>query len=116
MAYEFLESNNIKLPELYNLGFAHNNCHGFCVKSGQKQATLLHNTQPEVYAFAEDEQEAFKQTLPIKRQSQVGYIRKVEKGVTKYLTLKDWRENYLGITPDNDMMGCGCFTSGELDE
>ena len=44
-AYAFLEKRSIALPELYELGFSHNNCGGFCIKSGQQQqATLLYRS------------------------------------------------------------------------
>lgn len=46
---KFLSSTGIKEPELYKLGFEHNNCSGGCVRSGKKQWKLLYEKLPEVY-------------------------------------------------------------------
>lgn len=43
----------IKEPELYGMGFTHNNCSGGCVRSGKKQWAHLLRTLPEVYAERE---------------------------------------------------------------
>jgi len=40
-------------PRLYGMGFHHNNCGGFCVKSGHAQFALLLRTMPERYAYHE---------------------------------------------------------------
>ncbi len=36
-------------PRLYDYGFMHNNCGGFCVRAGQAHYYLLHKTLPEKY-------------------------------------------------------------------
>jgi len=40
-------------PELYKLGFEHNNCSGGCVRAGKKQWKLLLEKLPDVYAERE---------------------------------------------------------------
>ncbi len=50
---EFLEKASIKQPELYSLGFAHNNCSGGCVRAGKKQWMMLYQKLPDVYADRE---------------------------------------------------------------
>ena len=49
----FLKEANIQEPILYQLGFAHNNCSGGCVRAGKKQWKLLYEKLPEVYAERE---------------------------------------------------------------
>ena len=41
--------NNIEIPELYKMGFEHNNCSGGCVRSGKRQWVHLYKTSPDVY-------------------------------------------------------------------
>lgn len=47
---EVLKKYDIEKPELYQLGFAHNNCYGRCVKAGQGHYKLLKGSLPEVFA------------------------------------------------------------------
>lgn len=44
-----LKKYDIEKPELYKLGFTHNNCHGRCVKAGQGHYKLLKEQLPEVF-------------------------------------------------------------------
>lgn len=46
---EVLKKYNIRRPELYDYGFAHNNCNGRCVKAGQGHYKLLKDRMPEVF-------------------------------------------------------------------
>jgi 3'-phosphoadenosine 5'-phosphosulfate sulfotransferase (PAPS reductase)/FAD synthetase len=45
----FLSASGISQPELYRLGFTHNNCSGGCVRAGKKHWKLLYEKLPEVY-------------------------------------------------------------------
>ena len=114
-AYEFLGKYSIALPELYNLGFAHNNCGGFCIKSGQQQATLLYRKLPNDYLWFESQEERLREVLPKYRHQYIGHIRKVTKGISRWYTLREWRTEVLEKqdNPDieNDSMGCACFTT-----
>ncbi len=55
---KMLADAGIQPPRLYDLGFPHNNCGGFCVKAGQAQFVHLLKTMPERYAWHEAEEEA----------------------------------------------------------
>lgn len=48
----FIEAG-IEIPELYKLGFAHNNCAGGCVRAGKRSWKLLLEKLPEVYSARE---------------------------------------------------------------
>lgn len=50
---KFLRDANIDEPELYKLGFLHNNCSGGCVRAGKKHWKVLYEKLPEVYAERE---------------------------------------------------------------
>lgn len=51
-----LKKHNIEEPELYKLGFSHNNCNGCCVRAGQQHFRHLREVMPDVFAkFVEQE-------------------------------------------------------------
>ena len=96
----------IKHPRLYDHGFSHNNCGGFCVKSGAGQFKKLLKTFPERYQRHEDEQEKL-----FTRIKPHGFLRMTIDKKTKYLTLKEFREHVEndGQIDMFDIGGCGCF-------
>lgn len=103
---DVLDRAGIEPPRLYEMGFPHNNCGGFCVKTGQKQMKLLLEKFPERYMWHEEQQEKL-----FARIGKHGFIRKQIDGALKYLTLKEFRE-LLERGESADMYpqeGCGCF-------
>ena len=58
--FDWLQAEGIAPPSLYDLGFAHANCGGFCVQMGQKDARRLLLANPERYAYHEDREQAFR--------------------------------------------------------
>lgn len=102
-----LEKLGINPPRLYEMGFEHNNCGGFCVKTGQRQMALLLKTLPDRYMWHEQEQEKL-----FKRIGQHGFIRRTVHGRLSYLSLKQFRE----IVESGEKVqmfqdgSCGCFT------
>lgn len=101
----------IRLPRLYGMGYPHNNCGGFCVKSGHAGMALLLRTQPDRYAFAEGEEIRIRDFLD----ADVTILTdRSGDGKKKPLTLTRFRERLeadaqcgLGL---EDWGGCGCFT------
>lgn len=101
-----LDRIGIDPPRLYDMGFEHNNCGGFCVKSGQRQMAHLLKVMPSRYKWHETEQEKL-----FKEIGKHGFIKRTTKGVTEYLTLKEFRE-WLesGGAPQLYQDGaCACF-------
>lgn len=100
----------IKIPRLYEMGFLHNNCGGFCCKAGLKQFATLLETMPGRYAHHEAEME---KTMASIGETARPFLRKVVDGKTTYLTLREFREKYesgeIKVSP-YDHGGCGCFT------
>lgn len=79
-----LERAGIKPPRLYELGFAHNNCGGFCVKGGQAQFERLLRTMPERYAYHERREQELREFLD----ADVAIIR--DRGFPERLAYKGW--------------------------
>jgi len=46
----FLEKAGIREPEMYRLGFSHNNCYGGCVRAGKRQWQMLYRKLPDVFS------------------------------------------------------------------
>jgi len=102
-----LDTLGVEPPSLYELGFPHNNCGGFCVKTGQKQMKLLLEKLPERYAWHEERQERLFEKIGKRH----GFIRRTTDGVMAYLSLKEFREliERGGKAEGWVEEGCGCF-------
>ena len=96
----------VQHPRLYDYNFAHNNCGGFCVKSGQAQFLKLLRVFPDRYRRHEEKQEElFTKIKPH------GFIRVTVDKKINYMSLKQFRE-YVedqGKVDLFDIGGCGCF-------
>lgn len=106
--FQILDDYDLEVPRLYRLGFAHNNCGGFCVKAGQAHYANLLRALPDVYARHEEAQERLMAELPTARP----FLRMVRDKKTHYLTLREFREHLEagGETLEFDFGGCGCFS------
>lgn len=105
-----LKKNNIELPRLYKMGFAHNNCGGGCVKAGQAQWAALLKEMPDRYKYFEDRQNKMMAEIPTARP----FLRKTENGELKYLTLTRFKEMVRQEPQQVDAFdwgGCGCFVT-----
>lgn len=99
----------LRIPRLYDLGFAHNNCGGACVKGGQAQWVRLLEVFPGRFAKVE----AFEQRMRDRLGKDVSILRDRTGGTTTPLTLAALRAR-VESQPDQldlfDEGGCGCFT------
>ena len=96
-------------PRLYDMGFPHNNCGGFCVKAGQAHFALLLERMPERYAEHEVEEAKFQKLIG----KPVTVMRDRSGKKTTPLSMKEFRERQeqsrVGSFDDLDWGGCGCF-------
>ena len=105
-----LDKYGIKKPRLYNFGYEHNNCGGFCCKAGLVQFERLYRTNPERYLYHEAEMQ---RSMDLIGSTARPFLRQVQGGELKYLTLREFREQLEAGTaelPMFDSAGCGCFT------
>ena len=86
--------------DLYELGFEHNNCHGACIKAGQRQWALLWYYYPNVYRTWEIREAQWRE-----KNGEYSILKKRMDGKTVYLTLKEFRENYLEPALSNPQEG-----------
>ena len=101
-----LASTGIALPRLYDLGFQHNNCGGFCVKSGQAQFALLLKCFPERYAWHEKQQEKTFEHMG----KRYPFIRKAVNKIDYFLSMQEFKE-WIQSGGDYDKFdwgGCAC--------
>lgn len=104
-----LHDEGIKPPRLYEMGFPHNNCGGFCIKAGQAQFKLLLEKMPGRYAYHEKREQEIRSFL----NKDVSVLRDRRGGNTKGvpLTLRDFRVRLERDEKDlekNEWGGCGC--------
>jgi hypothetical protein len=107
MMIDWAKEQGLKPPRLYALGFAHNNCGGGCVRSGQGQFKMLLDIMPERFAVWEAKEQEIRDHLG----KDVTILKKTENGVTRNLTLRELRENQQDVDM-LDIGGCGCFIDG----
>lgn len=103
-----IDDRDIELPVMYEKGFMHNNCGGFCPKAGQAHYANLLEKSPDVYAYHENQQQQLFKDLPTAR----AFIRVTRNKQINYLTLKEFREHLQsgGEFIAGDNKGCGCFS------
>lgn len=114
-----LREQKIEPPRLYGLGFAHNNCGGFCVKAGFGHFANLLRTMPERYAYHEAKEQEFRAMVGrtdisiLKRQTSSDG--KTRDGYVP-ITLRQLREELQsgGQCDMFDIGGCGCFSDEGL--
>lgn len=103
---DYSEQFGIKRPRLYDMGFGHNNCGGFCVKAGLGHFKLLHEKMPERYRWHEEQE---KETIALGGKP---FLRKTMFGVLSYYTMERYRKEFLekGLADEDkfDIGGCSC--------
>ena len=103
-----IKDQGIEPPRLYAMGFAHNNCGGFCIKAGHGHFANLLRTMPERYAQHEAAEIALQEIVG--RQHTI--MRDREGGETATISMREFRQRIeSGHQPDLfDLGGCGCFS------
>lgn len=98
----------LKPPRLYDMGFPHNNCGGFCVKQGHAAFANLLQQMPDRFAYHEAKEQEFRDRTG----KHASILRDRTGGETKPFTLTEFRERAEKagdqLTLD-DWGGCGCM-------
>lgn len=129
--FKNLEADGIKQPRLYEMGFSHNNCGGFCVRAGQGHFINLLKQKRDLYLYHESKEQEMREYLgrddlsiltrqkfshyEMVKDEETGEIEQVAQYKKIPLTLRQLREeweNGLGKQIDMfDIGGCGCFAN-----
>lgn len=115
---QWLEQEGIEPPRLYEMGFSHNNCGGFCVKAGLGQFYRLYKQMPERYRYHEQKEQELREYLG----KDVSFLRQTRGGELKHITMREFREQIEAAEQHHtqleidlfDIGGCGCFV--DIDE
>ena len=102
----------MELPSLYSLGFAHNNCGGFCVRAGQGHFANLLKTKPELFNYHENKEQELIRNIG----KDVTILRKTKNKKRYNYSLKELREDLQSKNCDIDLTdvgGCGCFVTDD---
>ena len=101
------QARGIQPPALYEVGFSHANCGGFCVKAGQAHFALLYRTNKERYLYHAEKEAQFRREI----NSRVTILRDRRGGKTKPMSLYEFAARLdRGEAYDQDEWGgCGCF-------
>jgi hypothetical protein len=96
-------------PRLYAWKMGHNNCGGFCIKAGLGHYKALYAAAPERYAQFEAQEQDVYDSIG----KQHPFLRKVVNGTLRYITLAEYRTEFLevgAVTADEstEFGGCGC--------
>ena len=100
-----VSADGLPKQRLYEMGFPHNNCGGFCIKAGQKHFKHLLEKMPERYEHHEKQEQELRDYL----KKNVAILRDRRGGTTTPLTLKQLRERNIKDVDPYDWGGCGCF-------
>lgn len=105
---EYCNKMGIRAPRLYEIGFSHNNCGGFCVKAGLAQFKRLLETMPERYEYHAQRERETREKNPKSRP----FLRMTVDKEMIYMTMDEYREylqkNQLTGEDLFDYGGCGC--------
>jgi hypothetical protein len=112
MMLDWLKREGIAPPRLYAMGFAHNNCGGFCIKAGLGHFARLYRAMPDRYRQHERAEQDFRDYLG---RQDVTVARDWATKPPKNITLRELRERIdAGQQPDMfDIGGCGCFVDDD---
>ena len=105
--FNWLRDYNIDPPRLYDMGFPHNNCGGFCIKAGQAHFKLLYEKMPERFMYHAQKEQEMRDLLG----KDVSILRRQRNGKRHNLTLLELKEEIDAQTDETDpfdLGGCGC--------
>jgi hypothetical protein len=109
---QWAKDEGLQTPRLYDLGFAHNNCGGGCVRAGQGQFKKLLDVMPDRFAVWEQKEREMQEFLG----KDVTILSETKEGIKRPLPLIELRrrsEQNPTLIDEIDLGGCGCFFQDE---
>lgn len=118
---EELKTEGIEVPRLYELGFSHNNCGGFCFKAGIGHFKNLYEKDKNLYLKMENRETMLAKQIYEKTGKEYAILNRTRNGVKRPFPLSELRseleseQHQLTIDELCDVGGCGCFSDMEED-
>lgn len=104
------ERDGLDPPRIYDEGFPHNNCKGFCTKAGHAQFLHLLKNRPTVFMENATEEDAFRRRTG----KDVAVMKDRRGGASKPLPMLEFKRQVesgeLKVNPRDWGKGCQCFT------
>lgn len=104
------ERDGIDPPRIYDEGFPHNNCNGFCVKAGHAHFLHLLKTRPDVFEYHAKREREFRDRTG----ENVAVLRDRRNKTTTPLPMYEFKRQVesgqLKVNPRDWGKGCRCFT------
>lgn len=113
---EELKNEGIKVPRLYNLGFSHNNCGGFCFKAGIGHFKNLYEKDKNLFLKMENKEARLIDRIKSKTGKDYAILNRTKNGVKNPYPLSELRKSLDGQAEQltlfecQDIGGCGCFS------
>lgn len=105
-----IKKYGIRQPLLYDLGFRHNNCGGFCVNAGHAHYEKLYHVLPDVYTHAME----FEQALREETGKNISYMSRSIHGKKQPYTLAEHKQRIENKELIRGGYGqCSCFLDME---
>jgi len=97
----------IILPKLYQEGFAHNNCGGFCFRAGIGHFKQLYLKRPKTYDYHMNKESELREQIG----KDVSILKRFGGSYTLYKLKQDFIRNgtQLSFDEELDIGGCSCF-------
>lgn len=109
------ERDEIDPPRIYDEGFPHNNCNGFCVKAGHAHFAHLLRARPEVFDYHAQKEREFRERTG----KDVAVLRDRRGGTIKPLPMLEFKRQIESGEREYDRndwgKGCQCFTPDQTD-
>jgi 3'-phosphoadenosine 5'-phosphosulfate sulfotransferase (PAPS reductase)/FAD synthetase len=112
--FRWMKAEGLRPSRMYDFGFAHDNCGGYCCRAGAGHFLNLLRVLPDRYAVHEGKEQDMREFLG----KDVSVLRDRANGGTKPLTLRELRERHeagdktLSLF-DDEIGGCGCFVEAD---
>jgi hypothetical protein len=115
--FRMLKAAGIKKPRLYDMGFSHNNCGGFCVRGGQGHFINLLKENRDLFLYHEGKEQEMREYL---KRDDISILTRTVDTKEETLTLRMLRDEWDSGQGNQidlfDIGGCGCFANYDKEE
>lgn len=110
--------DGVGVPRMYQMGFPHHNCGGFCCRAGQGHFKMLLEEMPKVFDYHADREARLASRLKVETGKNYSIVTKqINKEKVPY-TLRQLEADVKGTGKVDkfDIGGCGCFVTDNMSD